>query len=801
MGWFTRKSADTTNNAVAENTNQTQQPVSEDEAQEFSSYESYSGEEDEEDSSFEAAPLARRNTPFRKRALRAVVNQTREFGQYMQEISRDCNDCGRESAKGFLTEIKDEFSKLEELTKQGVSTVTGSTVKPLGNALDKVDQNILSKAWLQLLTIMIMVVMYVIDIFLDLWFAFVDVRRQYVKFEIDEINSTYSHMNPPQYLNQTEIEQTPEYKGLFFLGLFPTQDNCYSAIFWASLAVIIMAYVMYSMATLYIIFGTNLKSFEEFRDNIKNNRSHKIRFALFTLLGIGPNYFIWEDLKSEWKLLGDNLTFKEKLQQKTLVWLDVYIHTLHLIHTSFEDIPLLYLYVYIAIHETQYFIKESLFFYPTIISSIFFFCQDYSFWMNAVTTPRKTDGEGWAVIFWTVGYLLLHLAAIGPTILAFDIVFRGKIWKSDRYKARTGDMTIYQAKGCGAERMIKIFGDDDFAPGAGTVMLVVAFLLPLIIRLVGAVAMALINTYKAAKESLKAKPVEITQVANKPTEVTTRTVKLTWDLFYGALRYVGVYLGGAPIYSVIPFAGGKRRTLANSFIFTAQYTIIFGVLMFNFCPEIILYLSEALSDHRDAANPFNSDDTPPVPVFARVVCGLLIAITWTLQGVTLHWYFHEHRSQFLQNFVDYLDRSKAPYYYQKDDRYRKHNRQDIQIGRTKTKYIERLDGFDPLTKMERRDLAKIKEAENLKKTNFMIRKQVEAIRRINSVRLTSIRKRSSKRAHDEQANDESDEGMRLTAKEILSVQRKESRRYQNTQFLGVPGQEKPDFSDVPKTYV
>lgn len=45
----------------------------------------------------------------------------------------------------------------------------------------------------------------------------------------------------------------------------------------------------------------------------------------------------------EWKLI-DADGIWAKLKTKCLVWLDMYIHTLHLVHTMFEDIPLLYLY-------------------------------------------------------------------------------------------------------------------------------------------------------------------------------------------------------------------------------------------------------------------------------------------------------------------------------------------------------------------------------------------------------------------------------------------------------------------------
>ena len=56
---------------------------------------------------------------------------------------------------------------------------------------------------------------------------------------------------------------------------------------------------------------------------------HQARFALLTVFGVGPNYFIYEDLKTEWKLLDPEGThdWKWKMKQKTLVWLDAYIHT------------------------------------------------------------------------------------------------------------------------------------------------------------------------------------------------------------------------------------------------------------------------------------------------------------------------------------------------------------------------------------------------------------------------------------------------------------------------------------------
>ena len=348
-----------------------------------------------------------------------------------------------------MVEKKQEFSS--HATEEQSQDLTKNT-----SILDLIDEQFWSKAWFQLAQIIFMTIMYVIDIFSDLYFCFVDVRIQYEKFITEEYETKFNKTHPKGRHSQEQIANYrlmedcgkflpkpkksyyfdeddddagyPNCGEIFTLGFFPNKSNCYSGIFYASLGVIIGAYLVYNIASLYIIFVSNDRDLDEFRlkirgapavykedekGNIKFDKTgkaiiirdaiepipkHQAKFALLTIFGIGPNYFIWEDLKTKWKLLDPDRThdWKWKLNQKTVVLLDAYIHTLHLIHTSYEDLPLLYLYIYIAIHETQYFIKESITFYPTIISSLYSFCQDYSSWVNAVTTPKlqnKTDRE------------------------------------------------------------------------------------------------------------------------------------------------------------------------------------------------------------------------------------------------------------------------------------------------------------------------------------------------------------------------------------------------------------------------
>lgn len=126
---------------------------------------------------------------------------------------------------------------------------------------------------------------------------------------------------------------------------FPTLNNCYSGLFWVAIFAMFAAYITYSLACIYIVYSSKLAAFEDYRSKINNSWKHKITFYLLLILGVGPNYFLWHDMSEEWKLIGmrpEVKSFWDKMKAKCLVWLDMYIHTLHLIHTMFEDIPLLY---------------------------------------------------------------------------------------------------------------------------------------------------------------------------------------------------------------------------------------------------------------------------------------------------------------------------------------------------------------------------------------------------------------------------------------------------------------------------
>lgn len=244
------------------------------------------------------------------------------------------------------------------------NNVAGGANKIVEDGIEYVDDVFLSKAWLQLLGILVWILSYVVDIGLDLYFAFNDILGKYIAQQMIMRNTT----------NYEDIADS------LFLGYFPIQYNQYFNMFWIAIGSILIAYVSYSAGCVYIIYFTNLVAFDEYRIKIKTNQKEKITFWSLLIAGVGPNYFLWNDLKMEWKFIeGD--TVIEKLKSKCLVWLDMYIHTLHLIHTMMEDIPLLYLYIYLSIIHYDDFIANSIAFYPTVISSFFFFIGR-GFWVQ-----------------------------------------------------------------------------------------------------------------------------------------------------------------------------------------------------------------------------------------------------------------------------------------------------------------------------------------------------------------------------------------------------------------------------------
>ena len=219
-----------------------------------------------------------------------------------------------------------------------------------------------------------------------------------------------------------------------------------------------------------------------------------------------------------------------------------------------------------------------------------------------------------------------------------------------------------------------------------------------------------------------------------------KTGENSFKFGWGFARSLLVYSAGFLVYQMIPFAGGKKRSLANAALFTLQFTIIFGILMNSaYSHDGIMHelLEISVSKYRDMAkhaggsvftavtlnntftnnvvdqmNTFVTDQTDKIPWTSPVgiIPGICILTAWFLFIVTIMWYNDEHCSQFLENEVDYLSRNPrgAPDYFNDTEYYQQNELkeemyQKMRLKRQQTQYVKKLDLFDPLAKREKKD--------------------------------------------------------------------------------------------------
>lgn len=308
-----------------------------------------------------------------------------------------------------------------------------------------------------------------------------------------------------------------------------------------------------------------------------------------------------------------------------------------------------------------------------MITGLTFFLVDYANWMLAITTPEKTDNEAWALIAWTVAYVLLFLIHAIPLMTVYihfgQVILSGQI-------LTLFDWSLYK------ESWIMILGD---------------FLI-LLLRIIGSLVAIFYGVIKAFKHA--------TRHSDQP--LWERLLRSIYGLFMHSI----LYLFGLAITCVIPFAGGKKRTLFNSLLFCIQYTTVF----------LQLFFAEKNGTIKQATQQFYEnnigDKLPDLgKTFLKITeaitpqrfCIVFIVLSWFLFFVTVRWYLDEHRSRFLENATDYLNRNErgAPEYYENCEyfdrkKYEAMRYAAIDAVRMNPDYINRLDFFDPLNKIERR---------------------------------------------------------------------------------------------------
>jgi len=337
--------------------------------------------------------------------------------------------------------------------------------------------------------------------------------------------------------------------------------------------------------------------------------------------------------------------------------------------------------MFVAVNFYEEIVAGSAIFYLSTITTVLFFVVDYCNWMLAITTPNKTDNEAWALIAWTTSYVVLYILHWVPLItvvfaMAQIILFGdGNILKNDNLKEKLGD---------------------------GAKILIPELVITLIRVVCHFIAM-FYNTVKIFRTNDPKLRLESDKLSNDP--IWKRILKVMYSLFlHGCL-----YITSLWVTCVIPFAGGKYRTLLNSLLFAIQYTVLFLQICFaeqghattldvvkvydNFVNEKILTLSSRLKIITTTITP-------------QRICILLVIISWVLFYVTFYWFLHKSRRKFLENDVDYLNRNArgAPDYYENAEYFDRHDDKYDEIDRLRMDegYLKRLHYFDPFNKIEYR---------------------------------------------------------------------------------------------------
>lgn len=409
-----------------------------------------------------------------------------------------------------------------------------------------------TRAWLFYAMNMVQVVFFLVDIFSDIQ----ETLGMHEKSHEISGNSTSVIFKLEKCAPNTEMDE----------------EKCFKALFLIQTVVIVSAYLIYSLGCYYIVFVNKNKNFDYLREKVNENMMNKSVFYSSLILGVGPMYFLYIELDCYWKRLpGDTIT--KKMFQKEEGKLDVYLSTLQMIHCIYEDIPFLFIYIFTIFKlentgnsDSENSLKLT---YFALFLTMTFTAVEFTGWIHNVT-GRKKKKEMVILMCWNITFLFLYIISLPIIMLSLETVVGH--YKYVNKQAQLPCMTI---KNGIFKRWSSTDWDDQeiwsfenpirfkiISPLKAPFVVIVTFFAGIIIRLFSIILAALWKSWKNWKEFKNS------DIGNE--------VKFT-DLIVMSLNHCLFYGFGGIVCTVMPFAGGRMRTLLNSFLFLIQYLIIFTV--------------------------------------------------------------------------------------------------------------------------------------------------------------------------------------------------------------------------------
>ena len=409
------------------------------------------------------------------------------------------------------------------------------------------------------------------------------------------------------------------------------KPECLVKIVNSQFLVIGLSYLCTLIICTYIAYLNKSEKFSDIRRRLDKRRRERFFYYALLLVGFGPIYFTWYEivafvkkikasqnqdeeskkgLKSAWKT-----TVTTKGEASALE--DGYLKTMMLVRVILEDIPFLYVYTVIltrAYEENDELGEECSFNNVTsclpqlstklvLLLNILSFIKEYLQWILAMTFREKSRFQNFLLIFWNLSYIILGLLAIAPVILSLEVVYslngslcdlnlsslmpcvrtdfkRENLCSRNSLNLRPDQPGFFESRKVYCNILLKesfrrydkqLLSESSnsylreqriFSKTFGsTLKIVKIFIITSLLKISGAIIYSFIKIYKIM---IKQK--------------NQQNLSLIRTIISGSLllvRTVFVYLVCAPIYILVPFAGGKKRSLLNSLLLSIQYAIIF----------------------------------------------------------------------------------------------------------------------------------------------------------------------------------------------------------------------------------
>lgn len=429
----------------------------------------------------------------------------------------------------------------------------------------------------------------VVETFINLW----SIRQ---KSKYLQENADYSPDNQNQTYPRKQAKMSDIWSDLDQVEQIEVDFQCQKYIAWLQFIVLFMAYLFNYFVCLYLTKFNKSQSFNQLRNRLNHQSVDKLIFRIFLLLGFGPCYFLCYEMLIFYQNRPGN-GFYQKLFTKDADKFreHAYLVSIMLIRTIYEDIPFLFVYTFKWTRTES--IKWNSIIPAYILYNIFKLTKEYFSWILIVTKKNKTWQEKILLFVWNLGYIILGILSLMPVILSFETLY-GLYNLTCYHEKEIPCMKQSQINELSKLRFIQNEQDRDhicyllrfrelffgfsclnyrhlqqFKP---SILVVRTFVIGTSLRILAAILMSVNKSYKAWKnncDNLTRREGRSSMVKIENSENLPRLKKR--DLLHEIIRNMIVYIFSAPIYLLVPFAGGVYRSFGNATIKSLMYVLIF----------------------------------------------------------------------------------------------------------------------------------------------------------------------------------------------------------------------------------